>query len=165
MSNTLVIGAEEVLLIQDRDSYAASRPIPDGIQIAQQLRAFPTARTVIVTLAEEALPAQYWAQVNGFAKAEVFCPEPEDDDQPDWIKHLHMMERITPPASSLILTGLPLVFEAVMARRYPAVLFSRPGGRIEAQRASWAELHNRVMKRREALVREEEKESNRSFGT
>jgi hypothetical protein len=156
MAGPLLVGAEGVLLIEDKGSYAASRPITEGIELAMQLFHFPTSRMVVLTGLVDTDGAQHFCRIHGLAKAAVVGINPEDKIEDPWTAQWYSIERERAAGPiNMVLTSYPEVFERCMESHQPVLLFGRRGsvGTLDT-RPSWGQLHERVIARRDAIAEE-----------
>lgn len=157
MAGPLIIGAEGVLLIRDEESYAASRPVDEGIELALQLSHFPTSRVVILVDLVDTEPMEHFCRIHGLTKAATVGIAPEDAEEDSWRAQWYALERQRSSGPvNMVLTAHPEVFSNCTASHQPAILFARRGalGDLEV-RSTWNELHERVIRSRDARVAHE----------
>lgn len=158
MAGTLLVGAEGVILLPDEDSFGASRPIHEGLEIVLQIRTFPTARTVIVVGIEDTKVAEHWMKVQGLKGVSVVGIHPEDREEDPARAQWYAIERQRSAGPiSMVLTAFHSVYDACTLTHQPVLLFGRRGtiGSLD-NRATWNDLHQRVLKSRDAAVEDED---------
>jgi len=154
MAGPLLVGAEGVLLIPDGESFGASRPIMEGIDLVLQLRHFPTARTIVTVGASDTEESERWCKMNALPEVAVVGIAPEDRHLPPDLAQWYVVERQRAKGPlHLVLTAYETVFERCKLSHQPVLLFARRGALGAAPAAvSWDELHAQVVRRREAAV-------------
>lgn len=156
MPGLLVVGAEEVLLVRDGESYAASRPIVEGIELTKQLFSFPTSRAVVIAGVTDPVGPTHFCHIHGLAKVNLVTIAPEDKDADIGDAQWYAIERQRANGPvNLVVTAYPEVFERCLASHQPAVLFGRRGsvGTLDT-RPSWADLHGKVVRHQNAQIEE-----------
>lgn len=152
MAGPVLVGAENVILVEDADSYAASRPVTEGIELVVQLRGFPTSKLVVITGQEDTKATDHFCKLNGITGANVLgiAPEDRDIDPADAQWYVIERERARGPIG-LVITAYPGVLQRCMSTAQPAILFARRGslGELELP-LTWRDLHSRVIKHRRA---------------
>jgi hypothetical protein len=154
VAGPLIIGAEGVLLQPDGSSYAASRPVTEGLELALALKPFPTSRTTVVAATEDLDGADRFLKLNGMAHASLVGIAVEDHDEPTWLAQWHAIKRLRAGGPvSMVLTAFPDVWQQCVQSHQAVLLFARPGavGAPETG-ATWAELSMRIDRKREALA-------------
>lgn len=152
MAGPLVIGAEGVVLVPNKDTYGSSRPIEEGLELVLMLKEFPTSSTTVITHTEDKAAAEIWMKLNGLPKAAVVITHPVDVDlepsEAQW--HQIQRERARGPVN-LVLTAFRDVYERCTQAHQPVLLFGRRGsvGSLDVP-PSWDEVHARVQFSREA---------------
>lgn len=151
MPGTLAVGAEDVILVQNFESYASSRPIDDGLELVLQLKTFPTSMVVIVVAVENTAPGEYFVKLNGLNGANVVGVVPEDRYLEPWEKQWYAIERLRSKGPiRLVVTAHPEVYMRCVHTHQPVLMFARRGSLgIETLRPSWDSLVAQVHKRRE----------------
>lgn len=154
MAGPLLVGAEGVILVRDKDSYGASRPITEGLELVMQLMHFPTSRTVILVGQEDIEGAGHFTKIHGLAKASTAGIAPEDKDEDPAIAQWYAIERQRSAGPiNLVLTAYPEVYKRCTVSHQPCILFGRRGALGSAEvRPSWDALHDRVVRRRDATA-------------
>lgn len=156
MSGPLLVGAEGVIIVPDSESYAAGRPINEGIELVMQLMHFPTTRTAIMVGLVDPEPADYFCKINGLAKVGIVPIRAQDrHDEPPLAQWYCIERQRAAGPVNMVLTAFPEVYKRCMASHQPALLFARRGslGSLES-RSTWEELHAKVIRSRDAAVEE-----------
>lgn len=157
MPGSLLVGAEGVILVPDKDSYGSSRPIDGGLELVSRLKSFPTSRTAILVATKDIKVAEYWVNSNGLLGVSVVPLRTEDQalghDLAQW--YAIERERSTGPVN-LVLTAWHSVFERCTNSHQPVLLYGRRGtiGSLEPLE-EWDKLHEQIIKTRDALLEEE----------
>ena len=154
MAGPLLVGAEGVILMPDADSYAAGRPIIEGLELVVQLTPFPSTRTLIMAGIVDTGPADYFCKVNGLPKVDVVGIKAEDRHEDPALAQWYTIERCRAAGPiNMVITAYPAVFERCKASHQPVLLFARRGslGELE-EREPWEELHAKVIRSRDAAV-------------
>lgn len=156
MAGPLLVGAEGVILVPDAESYAAGRPIVEGLELVAQLTHFPVTRTAILAGIIDIGPADYFCKVNGLPKVDVVGIRVEDRHEEPALAQWYSIERqrVAGPIN-MVITAYPAVYERCKASHQPVLLFARRGslGELEA-RETWEALHAKVIRSRDATVEE-----------
>jgi hypothetical protein len=154
MAGPLLVGAEGVIIIPDDDSYAAGRPIVEGLELIMQLSHFPTTRTAIMVGLVDPEPADYFCKINGLPKAQVLPIRAQDRHDEPWMAQWYCIERERASGPiNMVITSYPEVWKRCMGSHQPALMFARRGslGTLEP-RPTWEELHAKVIRSRDAAV-------------
>jgi hypothetical protein len=124
----------------------------DGIELVMQLMHFPTSRTVIMIGQENIEGAQHFTKIHGLAKASVVGIAPEDREEDPALAQWYVIERQRSAGPiNLVLTAYPEVYRRCAATHQAVILFARRGSLgAPEMRPTWGELHNRVIRRRDA---------------
>lgn len=157
MAGTLLVGAEEVVLRQDRDSYAASQPIHEGMELISALSNKMAGRFVLTVNTVDLEPAQYWCRMNGLRGAHVMPLSVVDSLVDAEIGQWHQIERQRSQGPLwMVVTAYPLVWEKCQGAYQSSVLFGRRGRLLETPtlRPAWQDLVDGVKHYREATVEE-----------
>jgi hypothetical protein len=160
MAGPLIVGAEGVLLVPDQESYAASRPITEGIELTMQLGHFPTSNTVVLVSTVDTEVGMYFCRMHGLSKSTVVGIAPEDKTIEAPTAQWFAIERLRAKGPiNMILTAYALVYERCRRSHQPVILFGRRGSLagLEGQ-STWDELHKRALNHREAMAEEALKE-------
>lgn len=154
MPGTLIVGAEGVILIPDEDSYGASRPLMEGLELVMMLRHYPTTRTVITVGVEDTEMPEHFMKINGLPQVNVVGIAPEDRHEDPGTAQWYIIERQRAAGPiGLVLTAWQSVYERCKASHQPVLLFGRRGALgAMPERPTWDELHMRVQRHREAEV-------------
>lgn len=154
MPGPLIIGAEGVLLDPEPDAYGSSRPIDEGIELARQLKEFPTSRTTVVVGTEDLTAAEYFMRLHRLAHVEVVGFLPQDRSEDPWMAQWNVIERLRVNGPiNLVLTAYVDVWQHCATTHQAALLFTRVGGLAAiGERPTWAELRYRTTKHREAVA-------------
>lgn len=161
MAGPLVIGAEGVILVQDEESYGASRPIDAGIELALQLSHFPTSRVTILIAQVDTEPAEHFCRVHGLHKSSIVGIAPEDEHEDPALAQWFALERQRSAGPvNMVLTAHSEVYERCKSSFQAAILFARRGSLGEGPPSfTWNDLHDRVLRSREARADYETDES------
>lgn len=154
MPGVLLVGAEGVILLPDYQAYGASKPLMDGLELVMQLMHFPTTRTVVLTNQVETSNATYFCRLNGLAKVAVIGISAEDEAEDPALAQWYAIDRCRAQGPvNMVLTSHTEVFERCTSSHQPVLLFGRRGS-LGTQRArpEWGDLHERVIRSREAVV-------------
>jgi hypothetical protein len=154
MSGPLLVGAEGVILVPDFDSYAASRPITEGLELVMQLMHFPSTRTSVMVGLVDETPADYFCKINGLSKVGILPIRPQDRHDEPALAQWYCIERQRASGPiNMVLTSYLDVYRRCQASHQPALLFARRGsvGSLEP-RSTWEELHAKVIRSRDAAV-------------
>lgn len=156
MAGPLIVGAEGVLLVPDEDSYAASRPVTEGIELVMQLGHFPTSNTMVLVSTVDTEVGEYFCRMHGLAKAGVVGIAPEDKVVEAPTAQWYAIERLRAKGPiNLVLTGHALVYEKCRKSHQAVLLFGRRGSVPEFEpQPTWDELHRRALNHREAVAEE-----------
>ena len=157
MSGPLLVGAEDVILVPSKQSYASSRPITEGLDLVLQLASFPTTRITVIAGTEDVTGADYFCKMHGIKSAGVVGVAPEDRHEELWLTQWYNVERQRAKGPiRLVLTAFPEVFARCAETHQPALLFARYGsGALATEPSSWEDLSKRVRSRIEAEIEEE----------
>jgi len=99
-SGPLIVGAEGVLLIPEKDvPYASSRPIMEGIELVMQLKHFPTSNATIIVHTQDLEGAAYFVKINGLPETGCTSTALEDKNEPTPMAQWWAIERIRARAS------------------------------------------------------------------
>lgn len=152
MAGPLIVGAEGVILIRDDQSYGASRPIMEGLELVTQLMHFPTSRTVVVVNETELEGIGHFLKINGLGKASAAAIAMEDKNEDPAIAQWYVIERLRAAGPiGMVLTAYPEVYKRCVGSHQPVLLFGRRGALGSPEvRPSWDQLHERVIRRRDA---------------
>jgi hypothetical protein len=156
MAGSLLVGAEGVILIPNQKAYGSSRPIDEGLELISKLMAFPTTRTAVLVEIEDADVASYWLKVHGLPKTSAIVIPPEDRHVDNDLAQWYSIERERSKGPvDLVVTAWYSVYERCSNSHQPVVLFGRRGaiGSLDAS-PSWDELHQRIIRNRDARVEE-----------
>lgn len=154
MAGPLLVGAEHVIIVPDAESYAAGRPIMEGIELVMQMMHFPTSRTSLLAGIVDTEPIKYFAKINGLAKCGIVGIKAEDRNEDPAEAQWYAIERLRAGGPiNMVLTAYPYVYERCMGSHQPVLLFARRGslGALEGHRP-WEELHAGVIRSRDAAV-------------
>ena len=160
MAGTLLVGAEGVILIPDQEAYGASRPIHEGLELVLQLKNFPTGRLVVLVGEEDTKLAEHWVKVQGLKGAGVVGIAAEDrHEDPDLAQWYAIERQRSAGPINMVLTAYQSVYDCCKVTHQPVLLFGRRGaiGSLD-NRFTWDDLHNRVIRTRDAAVEEDEHE-------
>ena len=149
-----MVGAEGVILVPDHSSYASSRPIQEGIELVMQLREFPTSLTSVIVGDPDPTPVDHFCKVHGLSKAACVGIAAEDAEEDCALAQWNALVRLRASGPiNMVLTAYPLVYERCQSTHQPVLLFARRGalGQFDPK-ASWEDLHNRVIRHRDAEV-------------
>ena len=149
MAGTLVVGAEGVILVKDEQSYGASRPLTEGLELVMQLMHHPTTRTVVVVGETDTEGIGHFLKIHGLGRAGSKAINVEDKNIDPALAQWYVINRIRAQGPiGLVLTAYPEVYNKCVISHQPCLLFGRKGALgAPEQRASWNELHERVLKR------------------
>jgi hypothetical protein len=154
MPGPLVVGAEGVLLLPDKDAYASSRPIEEGLELVYMLREFPTSVVIIICHTEDQEAAEYFMRMQALPKARVVTTAPEDRSEHAQTAQWHAInrERARGPVN-LVLTAFREVHENCLHNHQTSLLFGRKGAlaMLETQ-IPWEDQHERVKMTKEARI-------------
>ncbi len=156
MSGPLLVGAEGVILVPNAESYAAGRPIVEGLELVTQLMHFPTTRTVVLCGIVDTKPADYFCKINGLAKVSIVGIKAEDRHEDPALAQWYTIERERAARPvNMVVTAYEDVYKRCKASHQPVLLFGRRGslGSLE-ERATWEQLHAQVIRSRDAYVEE-----------
>jgi hypothetical protein len=154
MAGPLIVGAEGVILIPDEESYGASRPLMEGLELVTMLRHFPTTRTIVVVGTTDTDMAEYFVKLHGLDGVNVFGIAPEDKKEEAGTAQWYAIERLRSAGPiGMVLTAWHSVYERCKASHQPVLLFARRGALgLPAERPTWDDLHQRTLRHREAAV-------------
>lgn len=158
-----------MLLRPDPDSYAASRPINEGLELIMMLEKFPTSQVTVVCNTDSTLTeAAYFMRMNGLPKAQVVFTAVEDKDERPALSQWHAINRLRARGPiNLVVTSYREVYERCTQSHQAVLLFGRTGAlsSMVEEHPAWEDLHARVLATKEArLADETEDYSNRSEG-
>lgn len=155
MSGPLLVGAEGVLLIVDEENYGASRPLMEGLELVMQMRHHPTTRTTVMVGVVETDMAEHYMKIHGLTGVNVRGIAPEDRDEDPAMAQWYVVERQRSAGPiNLVLTAYSLVYQKCVTTHQPVLLFGRRGslGTDQEVRATWDELHAKVLRHQDAEV-------------
>src|SRR5665647_2047254 len=128
MAGTLLVGAEGVILTADSESYGASRPIHEGLELVLQIRTFPTARTVVMVGVEDTEMAEHWMKLQALKGVTVVGINPEDREEDPGLAQWYIIERQRANGPiNLVLTAHEDVYERCVTTHQPVLLYGRKG--------------------------------------
>jgi hypothetical protein len=155
-----VVGAEEVILVQDRDHYGSSRPVNEGLELIMALSHFPTSQVIVLCNTEDTQTADFFCRIHGLKTVEVVGLMPEDRiESPSVVQWRGVKRQRALGPVNLVITAYRDVYERCGGAHQPCVLFGRRGGLISHDnRSTWAEASEAVRRRRYAEVDEPEVE-------
>jgi hypothetical protein len=154
MSGPLLVGAEEVIIVPNAESYAAGRPIMEGLELVTQLMHFPTTQTIVLVGIVDTTPADYFCKINGLAKTTLIGIRAEDRHEDPALAQWYAIERQRSRGPvNMVLTAYTTVYERCKSSHQPVMLFARRGslGALE-ERTAWEDLHAQVIRSRDAAV-------------
>ncbi len=154
MAGPLLVGAEHVIIVPDAESYAAGRPIMEGIELVMQMMHFPTTRTSLLVGIIDTEPATYYAKINGLAKCGIVGIKAEDRHEDPALAQWYTIERLRAAGPiNMVVTAYDAVYQRCRRSHQPVLLFARRGslGTLE-DRKPWEELHAGVVRSRDAAV-------------
>lgn len=157
MAGPLIVGAEGVVLVPDKDSYSASRPIDGGMELLLQLRNFPTSTVHLVVGQVDTTAAKNWCMVQGLKGVNVVPIAPEDEFEEPWLAQWYAIERLRAAGSiNLVITAYTEVFERCLASYLACSLYGRLGlVRVVDAVPSWDDLHGRTVRDRVARAEQD----------
>jgi hypothetical protein len=167
MPGPLVVGAEGVILLPDKEAYASSRPLIDGLELVLQLEKFPTSQLTIVCHTQDADAAGYFVKMNGLPHARVLLTTPEDQEEPVQAAQWNAINRVRAQGPvNVVLTSYKDVYTRCVQSYQAALLFGRKGALAGLEdKPTWGELYDRVKATKQArLDTPEEGPGNRSEG-
>lgn len=153
MSGPLLVGAEGVLLIADNDNYGASRPLMEGLELITQMRHHPTTRTTVTVGVVDTSMPEHYMKIHGLNGVNVKGILPEDRDEDPALAQWYVIERCRSAGPiNLVITSYSLVWQKCVATHQPVLLYGRRGSLGEGQevRATWDELHAKVLRHQDA---------------
>ena len=154
MAGTLLVGAEGVIIVPSAESYAAGRPITEGLELVLQLMHFPTTQTSVLVGLVDTTPADYFCKINGLAKAGLVGIAKEDRHEDPAMAQWYAIERMRARGPlNMVLTSYSDVWVRCTETHQPALLFARRGalGTL-GERKPWEDLHAQVVRSRDATV-------------
>lgn len=154
MAGILLVGAEGVIIVPSAESYAAGRPITEGIELVMQLMHFPTSRTAVLVGLVDTTPADYFCKIHGLAKAGLIGIAKEDRHDDPALAQWYAIERVRAQGPiNMVLTAYSDVWVRCTETHQPALLFARRGslGTL-GERKPWEALHAQVVRSRDATV-------------
>jgi hypothetical protein len=154
----LLVGAEEVILVQDMENYGSSRPVNEGLELVMALSHFPTSQVIMMCNTADTPTAEFFCKIHGLKGVEVVGLQPEDRHEPlpsvQW--RAVKRQRALGPVN-LVITAYREVYERCGGAHQPCILFGRRGGLISHdERTTWAEASEAVRRRRYAEVDEDQ---------
>jgi len=154
-SGPLIVGAEGVLLIPEKDvPYASSRPIMEGIELVMQLKHFPTSNATIIVHTQDLEGAAYFVKINGLPETGCTSTALEDKNEPTPMAQWWAIERIRARGPvRLVITAYQEVYERCLWSHQPVLLYGRRGsiGALDGP-TPWEDLVSRVKRQRDAKV-------------
>lgn len=158
MAGPLIIGAEDVILVKDKNAYASSRPVIEGITLVEQLRGFPTTSVTVIGHVKDGNQLDYFCKSNGVKKPTVAVVDIADLDEDPAVAQWHVIQRLRSRGPvGMVITAYPYVFEHCSMHYQAVVLFGRRGGleRVE-EFEPWNSLQGRLVKSRDVRLELEE---------
>jgi hypothetical protein len=154
MAGPLIVGAEDVILVPNRESYAASRPVTEGLELILQLKVFPTSRLIVLAGTEDEQGADHFCKLNGLMGASAVGIFPEDRHEEPWLAQWYNISRQRAAGPiRMVITSYPEVYEKCGESHQPVLLFARYGMIAHASDPeSWDQLTARVKRSREATI-------------
>lgn len=162
-----MVGAEGVILLPDKEAYASSRPLNEGLELVMQLEKFPTSQLTIICHTEDKMDCEYFIRMNGLPHARILLTTPEDKDEPVPLAQWNAINRCRAQGPvNIVLTAYKDVYTRCVQSYQAALLFGRKGALSSLDnKPTWNELYDRVKATKQArLEKPEEGPGNRSEG-
>lgn len=156
MSGVLLVGAEDIVLVSNKEAFGSSRPLMEGLELVTMLQHFPTSRVVVmVGIADEPM-ADQWMKIHGLRGVAVAGVPPQDRyERPDTAQWYCVERQRALGPVGMVLTSYPEVYRLCSGSHQPVLLYGRRGAVIsEEDRPAWDELHASVLRSRELAVEE-----------
>jgi hypothetical protein len=151
----LLVGAEGVLLVPEEDEpYASSRPVLEGIELVMQLKHFPTSNTTIIVHTQDVEGAAYFIKINGLPETGCVPTALEDKYEEPAMAQWYAIERQRAMGPvRFVVTAYKEVYERCLISHQPVLLFGRMGsvGSLDGP-VPWEDLHARIQRQRDAKV-------------
>jgi hypothetical protein len=163
MPGPLIVGAEGVILLPDKEAYASSRPIQEGLELVLMLKDFPTSSHTVICRTKDQTAAEYFMKMNGLPKADVILTAVEDENEHPAIAQWHAINRARARGPvNLVITAHREVFERCTQSSQPVMLYGRRGAlsTLDAQ-TSWEEIHSQVRATKEIRLDDEAADTGR----
>jgi hypothetical protein len=142
-----------VVLIQDEESYGASRPLMEGLALVMQMRHHPTTRTIMTVATVDTDMPEHWMKIHGLNGVNIKGIAPEDVEEDPAMAQWYSIERLRSAGPiNLVVTAYAEVYNRCVATHQPVMLYGRRGSIGEANevRATWGELQAKVKRHRDA---------------
>lgn len=160
MPGPLFVGAEGVILLPDKESYAASRPVNEGLELVLMLKEFPTSSLTVICHTDNQEGAEHFVRMHGLPRARVLTTPAEDRAEYTAQAQLHALNRERARGSiNLVLTAFKEVYDRCTVAHQNVLLFSRRGALASlGDQIPWDDMQARVKMANEARIEEENKD-------
>lgn len=151
MAGTLCVGAEGVLILPGKGSYASGKPIPEGIEMVMRLKA---GITVVIVDTQDIAGAEYFCTMHGLPGVTVVGSLPEDKEEEPAVSQWYGIERQRSKGPiHTVITGYGFVYQRCVLTHQSVLLFGRRGalGSLDTS-TSWEDLRQRAIRHRDAEI-------------
>lgn len=156
MGGVLLVGAEDVVLVSNKEAFGSSRPLMEGLELVTMMKHFPTSRTAMLVGTEEVALADQWMKIHGLREVAIVGISAEDRyERPDLAQWYAIERQRAMGPIGMVLTSYPEVYRRCAGSHQPVLLYGRRGAVIsDEDRPAWDELHANVLRVREAAIEE-----------